>query len=182
VAGRAGTPTLRAGFSYLEGEIRLDAAPEVALAAFRQATQTARSVGNRFVVGVTQVSVAALQARHGSPEEALASFREIIDSWRRCGDWVHLWTALHNLLVLFERTGAHEAAAVLHGAVRTASTGAPPFGRDAERLRGTAAALRRTLGEQAFVAADARGRCMSDEDAVGFAREVIDDLLVGVPA
>ncbi|MGY2082475.1 AfsR/SARP family transcriptional regulator [Blastococcus sp. SYSU DS0539] len=175
--GRAGSLSLRAAFSYLEGEIRLDAAPEVALAALHQAIDTTRAVGNRFLAGVARVAVASLQARHGEPREALRAFREIIDHWRACGDWVHLWTTLHNLLVLFERVGADQAAAVLHGAVATAATGAPPFGTDAERLETAAAALRRSLGSDAFAAADTRGRCMSDEAAVAFAREEIERLL-----
>ncbi|CCG04190.1 BTAD domain-containing putative transcriptional regulator [Blastococcus saxobsidens] len=182
VAARAGTPSLRAGFSYLEGEIRLDAAPEVALAAFSQAIEATRPVRNRFVAGVARVSVASLAARHGKPEEALLAFREIVDYWRTCGDRVHLWTTLHNLVVLLERVGADEAAAVLHGAVCTATTGAPPFGADADRLQVAAVALRRSLGEETFAAADTRGRCMSDEDVVTFVLEQIERLLTAPSA
>lgn len=179
VVARAGTPSLRAGFSYLEGEARLDAAPQVALAAFHQAIEAARPVRNRFLSGVARVAVASLLARHGRPAEALTAFREIIDHWRTCGDWVHLWTTLRNLLVLFERAGADRAAAIIHGAVQTASTGAQAFGADAERMQSAATALRQTLGDEEFAAADTRGRCMSDEQVVAFALGEIDRLLDG---
>ncbi|TQN42290.1 putative ATPase [Blastococcus colisei] len=179
---RAGTPSLRAGFSYLEGEIRLDAAPEVALAAFAQAIEATRPVGNRFVAGVARVAIASLAARHGRPEEALLAFRDIVDHWRTCGDWVHLWTTLHNLVVMLERVGADEAAAVLHGAVHTATTGAQPFGADADRLRAAAAALRRSLGEETFAAAVTRGRCMSDVDVVTFVLDEMERLLTAQSA
>lgn len=179
MVGRAGTPSLRAGFSYLEGEVRLDAAPQVALAALHQAIETTGPVHNRFVAGVARVAVASLEARHGEPDEALASFREIIQHWRTCGDWVHLWTTLHNLLVLLQRAGADDAAAVLHGAVQTSSTGAPPFGADAERMQTAAAAVRRALGDETFAAAETRGRCMSDEEVVAFALGEVERLLGG---
>ncbi len=109
LAERLGSPTLQAGFWFLEGEIRLDAEPDTALAAFGRAITTERSVGNRFVEGVSRVAAASLEARHGHPVEALRSFRDVIDHWRTSGDWAHRWTTLRNLLVLFERVGAVRA-------------------------------------------------------------------------
>ncbi|HSL59714.1 MAG TPA: BTAD domain-containing putative transcriptional regulator [Acidimicrobiales bacterium] len=176
--GVAGTPTLRAGYRYLEGEIRVDDDPPAARAALRQAIETAHPVRNRFIAGVARVALASVEARHGEPDEALAAFAEIVDHWRTSGDWVHLWTTLRSLIVLFERVGAAEAAAVLHGAVRSAATGARVYGADAERLGVAATALRGALGERALAAAEARGRGMSDDEVVSFAQAQIDRLLV----
>ncbi|MGB3185661.1 MAG: BTAD domain-containing putative transcriptional regulator [Ornithinimicrobium sp.] len=180
--GEAGTPTLRAGYCYLEGEIRLDTDPDVARPALQQAIEIAESVRNRFLAGVARVALASLEARHGQPAAALAVFRQIVNHWRMCGDWVHMWTTLHNLLVLLERVGAADSAAVLLGAAQTATTGAQAFGDDAERQATATAALRAALGEQAFTAASTRGRAMSDEDAVVFALDEIDRLSAEGPA
>ena len=176
VVERAGNPSLRAGYCYLEGEVRLDDDPEAALRAFQQAVEIAQSVRNRFVEGVARVAAASLQARHGPPDEALRAFHEIVDHWRTSGDWVHMWTTLRNLLVLLERVGADEPAAVLFGAVETATTGARAFGTDAERLERTATSLRISLGEKAFATAAARGRGMSDGEAVAYVLSEIDRL------
>ncbi|MDZ7678726.1 MAG: BTAD domain-containing putative transcriptional regulator [Acidimicrobiales bacterium] len=177
VVERARTPSLRAGYCYLEGEIRLDADPGAALAAFEQASEVAASVGNRFIEGVARVSIASLEARHGEPGEALAAFSEIIAHWRSSGDWAHMWTTLRNLLVLLERVAANEPAAVLLGAVETAGTGALAFGTDAQRLETTASSLRESLGREAFAAAANRGRNMSDDEAVAYALDEIDRLV-----
>ncbi len=174
---RTGNPTLRSAFWYLEGEVRLDDDPDTARAALREAVEIAHSVDNRFLEGVARVAMASLQARHGEPDEALAEFRDVVDHWRSRGDWVHMWTTLHNLVVLLDRIGAHEPAAVLHGAARTATTGAPAFGEDARRLDAVAHSLRTVLGEEVFAAAHTRGRDMDDGEAVAYALEAIDGLL-----
>ncbi|MFP4514213.1 MAG: ATP-binding protein, partial [Acidimicrobiales bacterium] len=179
VVERAATPSLRAGYCYLEGEIRLDADPDAALAAFEQAIEVATSVGDRFIEGVARVSIASLEARHGQPGEALAAFRAIIAHWRSAGDWAHMWTTLRNLLVLLERVAADEPAAVLLGAIETAVTGAQAFGTDAQRLETTAASLRESLGREAFAAAANRGANMSDDEAVAYALDEIDRLVAG---
>lgn len=175
-ADAAGAPTMRAGYWHLEGEVRLDDDPEAALAALRSAIEIAQSVRNRFIEGVARVSAASVEARHGEPDQALAAFRDIVDHWRTSSNWTYLWTTLHNLVVLFERVGAALPAAVLHGAIETASTGAPAFGADAARLESAATSLRRTLGEERFAAARDRGRRMSDDEAVAHALEEIDRL------
>lgn len=177
VVEAADQPTLRAGYHYLEGEVRLDDDPAAALRSFQEAIELARSVGNRFIEGVARVAAASLEARHGQPDGALAAFREIVDHWRASGDWAHMWTTLRNLLLLFQRIGADGQAAVLLGTVETATTGAPSFGVDAGRLARSADALRVTLGEEAFADAEARGRAMSDDEAVVYALEEIDRLL-----
>ena len=176
-ADRAGSPTLRAGYSYLEGEIRLDDDPAVARAALHRAIDIADATRNRFVAGVARVSIAALEARHGSQIDALGAFREVIDHWRRCGDWIHMWTTLRNLAMLLHRIGASESAVVLLSALRTATTGAEAFGADAERLDHTDGSLRHSLGRTAFEMSDAEGRGMTDTEAVVFALREIDHLL-----
>ena len=97
---RTGNPTLRAAYWFLEGEVRVDADPDAALTALHRTIEIARSVDNHFIEGVARVAVASLRARHEEPSKALVEFREVVEHWRVTGDWVHMWTTLHNLLVL----------------------------------------------------------------------------------
>lgn len=180
VASSTEAPALRAGYLYLEGEIELDADPAAARAALHQAIEIADATRNRFVAGIARVAIATLEARHGSPTDALGAFGEVVEHWRRCGDWVHVWTTLRNLAVLFERVDASESAAVLVGALQTASTGAQAFGDDARRLEETDTALRGSLGPDDFAAKVEQGRAMTDADAVGFALDRINALLAAV--
>lgn len=182
LAESIGNPTLCASFCFLEGECQLDDDPDRASAALEQAIAIAESVDNRFVGGVARVSVASLQARHGEGDRALDAFREIVDHWRATGGWTHQWVTLRNLVVLFQRLRAEEAAAVLHGAIETATTGAEAFGADAERQEAIAASLRTSLGEQNFAIAEARGRDMTDDEAVAYALGEIDRLRADRPA
>lgn len=177
---RTGAPALRAGYLYLEGEIQLDHDPGVARAALRRAIDIADATRNRFIGGIARVSIAALEARHGAPVDALAAFHDVVDHWRRCGDWVHMWTTLRNLVALFERVGASESAVVLLGALRTATTGAEAFGADATRLEHTDAVLRAVLGGAEFAALEASGRAMSDAQAVTFALDEVDRVLTEI--
>jgi DNA-binding SARP family transcriptional activator len=119
--------------------------------------------------------VAELVERIG--QSCPVAFRDVVEHWRRSGDWVHMWTTLHNLVVLLDRVGADRPAAVLLWAIRTAGTGAPAFGADAHRLQTVAVSLRRSLGEEAFAVAQARGRSMSDSEVVVYALEEIGRLL-----
>lgn len=181
VVERAGTPTLRAAYWFLEGEVRLDAEPRAALDALQRSIEIARVSRNRFVEGIARVASASMEARHGQPGDALAAFRTIIDDWRTSGDWAHMWTTLHNLVVLLERVGADRPAAVLLGAIETARTGAPAFGEDAARLAATAASLQASLGDAELPAARERGRSMSDDQAVAYALAEIDGLATEHP-
>ena len=170
-------PTLRAAYHYLEGEVRLDDEPDAAREMLGRAIELAAEVRNRFIGGIARVSLASLEARHGDANASLPAFREIIDHWRRTGDWVHMWTTLHNLLVLFVRLGAPEPAAVLLGAFDTARTGAPPYGADAERIDAARRWIERTLGPVAAGTSVSRGRGLRDEEVVAYGLEVIDGLL-----
>ncbi|WP_165491752.1 BTAD domain-containing putative transcriptional regulator [Egibacter rhizosphaerae] len=176
VAEATGSPTMHASYRMLEGELWLDADPERAAAALAEAVDVAGSVGNCFVEGVARVSLASLHARRGEAPHALASFADSVAHWRRSGDWVHQWTTLRNLVVLLVRLGVHEPAAVLHGAIASASSGASAFGADAERMAAADAAARESLGPQRHATAAARGHAMDDHETVAYALAVIERL------
>jgi hypothetical protein len=77
------------------------------------------------------------------------------------------------LVELLARAGAWPDAATLYGAVTAASSGAPPFGADADRLRQLAALLRQHLTDTEFRVRLGRGEQMDGSQVIDFALEAI---------
>jgi predicted ATPase/DNA-binding SARP family transcriptional activator len=175
VADRAGNPSMRALCHYTRGEALLALASTDALAPLQHATELAAAVQNRVVLGVVDVSLGSLHARHGDPHTALRSFTGIIDRLYEGRDWTHLWTGLRGLVSVLARLGHDEDATTLLGAVREADNAPPPYGDDADRLAELAEELTGRLGAAAFTSAYTQGRAMTDHDAVAFARRAIDE-------
>jgi predicted ATPase/DNA-binding SARP family transcriptional activator len=176
-AERLGNPTMRALAAYDLGEALMARDPGQAVALFEEAVALGGAVDNQMVVGVAAVSATSLQARHGTPVEALRSFRTVIDHLHRAADWTHLWIGLRSLVELLVRIGADEAAAVLHAAVTGSPTAPPVYGADADRLAGAGRRVERRLGAGGVAAARARAAAMADEQVLEFARSTIDQAL-----
>ncbi len=139
------SPSDTAWVEYSRGEVLLDRDPANALDLLGRAIELADGVGERFVAGVARVSSVSLLARVGEPERALPAFADIVDHWHRRGSQTHQLTTLRNLVGLFDRIGAHAAAAELLGAV-TGGGGAPSFGEEARRLAEAEDHARAALG------------------------------------
>ena len=84
-----------------------------------------------------------------------------------------MWVTLRTLVELLTRAGACHDAAVLYGAVTSASSGAPPFGTDADRLRQSAALLRQHLTDTEFRVRVDKGEQMDSSQVIRFALEAI---------
>ncbi len=102
------------------------------------------------------------------------TFAAVIDALQGAGDWTHLWTGVRSLVVLLARLEQNEPAGVLLGAVRGADSAPPVYGEDSERLAEVQARLEQRLGGEALAAGQARGRAMSDREAIAFARTTIE--------
>ena len=149
-------PSDRAWILYAEGEALAAVDPARSLEAFDQAIDLADDVGNRFLGGVARVAATSVHARSGEPQRALRAFAVIIDEWRRQGNVTHLVISLRNLVELFARVGALEAAGELLGALQPRSVAAA-YGAEAQRLTEAAATLERTAGERTVARWVARG-------------------------
>jgi tetratricopeptide (TPR) repeat protein len=182
LAEASGSPTARGWACYGAGETLLEKDPVRAVALLEEAVQFGREAQDRFLTGVALVSVASVRGRQGETTQALRLFGEVIEHWHLAGNWTHQWTTLRNVIDLFYRLRADDAAAVLYGAMTVSRTAPPVYGHDAERLAEVVAGLPRRLGEDHFAAAVARGEAMADEDAVGFACAEIDRALTRVRA
>ena len=172
-ADRLGNPSMRAMVRYARGEALLELDPPRALRPLQQAAELAAEVDNRMVLGVVDVSLVSLQARHGEAREALDTFVAVIDRLHDAGDWTHLWTGLRGLVGVLIQIGGDEDAGVLLGAVHEADNAPPVYGEDAKRLAAADAELAGRLGPADLADAQARGCAMTDHEAIAFAQAAI---------
>ena len=86
---------------------------------------------------------------------------------------------MRHVLGVFTDLGAHQAAAVVHGALVAAGAAAAlPFEpADAQQLAAEADRAREVLGQAEFEAALRRGATMSDANTVAFVQAEIERLL-----
>ncbi len=174
IALHCGAPTLLAWSAYVDGEILLDRDPQAAIAHMRRAVDIAATIRSDFVHSVAEVSLASMQARHGDPGEAVATFATVIERWRRLADWGHQWTTLRNLVRLLVRLDAGEEAAVVYGG--TIDAPLETYGEEEARLIEDAALLRERLGMHAYEAAISHGRSLTPDELVDYALAVLADL------
>ena len=137
----------------------------------------AGSSGNEFIAGVSAVSIASVLGRHGDLKRALRSFRDVVDRWRRTGNWMQQWTTLRNLGDLFVRLGEDELAALFHGATVRDEDVASVYGPEAARLERARRLLDERLGTASLRTLLTRGRLMTGEDCIALAAREIDRLL-----
>jgi hypothetical protein len=101
---------------------------EQAEAALRLAADLGDESGNRWISAFARTQVYWLWARQGRIVDGLRGFAEVIDVWYRGGDWANQWLSMRHLLGILVDLGAHQAAAVLHGALVAAGAAAAlPF-------------------------------------------------------
>jgi predicted ATPase/DNA-binding SARP family transcriptional activator len=170
---RSGAPSALALVLAVLGEITAATDPGQARQHLQQAVELARPAGSRLVAGFAEVSLATLHARHGEPVIALRYYHQVISQWRQAGTWTPLWTTIRTLIDLLARVGACHDAATLYGAAASASSGAPPYGADADRLRQTAALLREQLTDTEFRACTGKGEQLDGAQVIDLALDAI---------
>ncbi len=169
-------PLLTGWARYAAGEIRLEQSPDQALPHLRRAWQIARAAGDRFTAAAAGLSATSIEVRLGNPSRALADLAELVDEWHRAGSWNQTWITIRLCIQVFQRLGAHEAAAQLLAAMTTSATAGPIHGTDADRLASTQTTLRSQLGDATYHTLAARGAALGDDGAINLARRTLDDL------
>ena len=99
--------------------------------------------------------------------------RRCATKWRQAGTWSPLWVTLRTLIDLLAHVGAWHDAAILYGAVASASSDAPPYGADADILRDTAALLRDQLTETEFLACTGKGEDLNGAQVIDLALDAV---------
>ena len=164
---------------YYLGEALLDAGEDLerAQSCLERSIERFRANQMPFWASVALVAIASLRARHGNPVEALEMFANVIDRWRRIGDWVRQWVTLVNLAELFGRICSGEAAAIVLAAAEASGMAETDVGPQGERLAELRGDLAERLGVDGFARACDRGRAMSGEEAVAYAKVEIERAL-----
>lgn len=98
---------------YVEGELRVTAAPDESIPHYLAAIDAARRCGAWFVDGVANVALASARARAGDVSGAAGTFGYLLDSWRRSGHTTQLWTTARNAAALLAAVGRARTAALL---------------------------------------------------------------------
>ena len=166
-------PTAIAMARFAEGEALADLDPTGAAAALEEARRRAQDVGNRFIAGTALTATVALRSCYGSPDPALALFRDAVTHWQSIGNRALLVITLRNLVVLLARTGRDEAAATLAATLQRRAPG-KSYGTEAERIATALAAVRRRLGDAAYARAWAAGTAGTLEEAADDAVRLLD--------
>ena len=172
-AEASGAPSALALACWVAGEITAATSPGQARHHLQRAIALAGPAGSRLVTGLCSVSLATLHARAGDPAAALRHYQQVIPEWQRAGAWTPQWVTMRTLVDLLARVGASHDAAVLYGAVASASSGAPPYGADAGRLQESAAWLRSQLTAAQFRACVEDGERLDGGQVVDLALDAI---------
>lgn len=175
-AQNCGSPTAAAQAAYARGLALRSLDAQEAERAMRRAADLGHLAGNRWIEAFASTEVHWLTAQRGDLLEGLRGFAEVIGSWYRGGDWANQWLSLRHVFGILVHMGAHEAAAVLHGAlIAVGAAYALPFApADAERLAAEVEALKDLLPAPDFAAAVRTGAAMSDSEIVAFVQREID--------
>ena len=172
-ANVSGSPSARALVAWVSGEIAANASPGLARHHLQRAVALAKPAGSRLVDGLSRVSLATLHARHGDPATALRQYERVILEWQQAGAWTPLWVTIRTLVDLLARVGACHDAAILYGAVTSASSGAPPFGSDADLLHRSAGLLRDHVTATEFRSCIGQGEQLEGTQVIALALEAI---------
>ena len=172
-ADQQGGRSARAFVAYARAEAVALLDPSSAMASVDLAVAEARSLQADHVTAALSVLRASLQSRHGEPGTALKAFADLLDLYRRWGQWAHVWTVVFNLVELLAAIGRHEPATVLYHAAAVAPDANPVFGVQAERLEKILTRVRCESGEERFDRWATTGRQMTTLAAFQYAASVV---------
>ena len=148
--------------------------PAACIADIERGASLARAVGNSLIESFIVLWLAATQARSGTPLLALKAFSRTLQSYAQGRNLSLLAAWKAALIVVFERLGYTEAAAVVYGGMVPDAI----FATLIPDLHGAVARLRKTLGVDGFKLAQARGAAMPLSEALAFAQTHIQQAIV----
>ena len=143
-----------------------------AIEALDFALAIARRSGNRLFETFILPEVASLHGSTGDEIGALHSFSETLATWQTTADRFFVAPTFSGLVVLFERLGLHEGAAILYGTL------AREFESTSfERSRDAVSRVKATLGDLKFEEFQRRGAELTLHEAAEFAQKQILETL-----
>jgi len=143
--------------------------PHSALDSLRRAQEVAQASGNRFIESHIAVTLAPLEAHHGSATSALDFLRLAMRNYIDSGNIATLHSPLANLAGLLHQLGHHDAAATI------SAFADDPLSRMAfSEITSTIAELRELLGDDRYETLARVGRSMTSAGMTKYAIEQID--------
>lgn len=143
--------------------------PHIALESLRRAQEITRASGNRFLGSHIAVTLAPLEAQHGSLEAALDYLRLAIRNYLDSGNIATLRSPLANLAGVLYKLGHYEEAATI------AEFADDPLSRMAfSEITATIAQLRDLLGDDRYETLARTGSAMTSAAMANYALEQID--------
>lgn len=139
-------PSEQAWLAFARGEALAEIDANAADGPLQESVRLGNSVGNRFVAGIAESVLAALETRRGNLEGAAASYVEVLGTFLRQGNVTHLTTFLRNMVPLLASLGEPPAAAVV-GAWVLGPSARPSYGPDVDAVLTTLATLRVSHGD-----------------------------------
>jgi predicted ATPase/DNA-binding winged helix-turn-helix (wHTH) protein len=172
-AHETGNPTAVCWASYITGETVADVDVERALAAYAAAIEHGSTVDNRLFVMLARSSSVALAAVDGRLAAALTEFTHVLEQWDRLGNEMSELWVLRYLVVLLNRVGASQDAAVLAGALLAAQDRHPNFGPYGNPFEAAVEHVRERLGASTTDESFAAGAGLTYAETVAYARRAI---------
>jgi len=161
---------------YVEGEIAA-ACDSTAVQFYEAALRSAARAKAGFVEGIALVGLASIQRATGRTEDALASYKALIERWRSAGSWTQQWTTLRNLAETIAEVDDHATALTLILAARSAPAAADLTPDAASRLEALALRCEQQLSASDIDHVRALASNASGPDVVTMALTAIDRAL-----
>jgi predicted ATPase/class 3 adenylate cyclase len=131
-ANESGNPTLLAWAMYVQGEITGESDPISAIEMLEEAVESAITVDNEFIAGISLIALSSTAGRNGHMDTAFDSMYRCIRLWRARRNRPQMWTAIRNLVEMLHLLGHDTDALALNAAVEADADRAPklfgPFG------------------------------------------------------
>jgi predicted ATPase/class 3 adenylate cyclase len=176
LARTTGNPTTIGYSGFALGESLLDSDVDAAVGALAEADLAVRSVNNRFLVGICQLSLVSALGRSSTPEPAFSGYLELLDHWEAAANRLQQRVTIRNAAELLSRRGQPDVAAVVHGSMDALGS-APPAGSPEQlRLAASLAAAQHALGPR-YDDAVRCGASMDDDELVEFVRHALQQAL-----
>ena len=142
-----------------------------AIPIFEEAIALGTTCGNEQGVGAALGGLAMARVQLGDQRGALATYLASIEQQARIGERFTFVPNLVGIAVILAALGAHEEAAMLHGAADAMRGVAGWVGQLADERRDAITAASEALGHARFADLYQRGGAMNADEAIEFARD-----------
>jgi alkylhydroperoxidase/carboxymuconolactone decarboxylase family protein YurZ len=177
VAEKCGSHVAGALNAYVAAELTNSLGAAARIDAYELAVEHARIVHAGFLEGVAQVGLASAQLAVGRRDDALRTYRTLIEHWMRTGAWIQQWTTLRNVAEALALGGDRVTPLFLITAAARAPAASALSADASEQLDHIVAACKDGLTDQEISEISASAAAASGLEVVTIALTAIDNAL-----